>query len=136
MRTATIVIALVITVFQLGGCAFQSSIKGKVIAGNLSFVCVVDQKDERLLSPGVPDVAVESRGDVGRASGSLLAESKSDANGDFVMTFREQAPLLKNVQFSGAAEGFLPASESMMIPASDRRVLIILKKKGQPPSSR
>lgn len=122
----------------LGGCSWQTPIEGKVIEGNLSFVFVVDQNDERLKSVGLEGVDVQAQADVGKVSGSVLATAKSSRNGSFSLSFADQAPLLKPIQFGATHAGYNPARESMNIPPSDKRLLIVLKKQvdSKPPPRR
>jgi hypothetical protein len=137
MNPSLLLAPLIAFILVVGGCAVRTTVKGKVIEGNLSFVFVVDQNDERLKTVGVQGVEVESRADVGKVAGNVLASAKSDDRGNFVMTFKDQAPLMKPVQFSGTMSGFNPARESMMIPPEDKRLLIVLKKQSDsksPPS--
>ncbi len=119
---------LLIATFTLGGCSLRNAIKGRVIQGNVSFVCVVDQTDPRLQTAGVAGVAVESKADEGRDAGTVFATTQSSEDGSFTLTFKEQPSLMKPVRMSGKLAGYNPASESMMLPPADKRLLIILKK--------
>ena len=121
------------------GCKITHSIKGKVIQGNISFVGIVDQADERLKSEGLPDVDVAARADVGSVGGYMFAQAETDPKGDFDLRFKDQHMFSKPVEFSAAKEGFRPARGQMHVPSNQRRLLIILAPGGAasapPPAS-
>jgi hypothetical protein len=117
--------ALLVAVLA-SGCAQTHSVKGKVISGNLSFIAVVDQGDERLKGEGLPEAQIAVRADVGSVAGYLFGEAKSGETGDFILKFKEQNAFLKPVEFSAEKDGFQPAKGLMHIPPARRRLLIIL----------
>ncbi len=121
---------LSVALLFLGGCSWQAPMEGKVIEGNLSFVFVVDQNDERLKSDGLAGVELEALVDVGKGAGNVIAKGTSNRNGTFSMGFPDQAPLMKPIQISATLPGYSPARESMNIPPSDKRLLVVLKKQG------
>jgi len=110
----------------VSGCSQTHAIKGKVIPGNLSFVAVVDRGDERLKTEGLADATIEARADVGNVGGFLFGEAKSDAKGDFTMTFKEQGVFLKPVEFTVMKDGMQTARGTMNLPSDQRRLLIIM----------
>jgi len=125
-RACVISAAVGLWMLMLGGCSATHVIKGKVIQGNLSFVAVVDQGDERLKSAGIADVDISARADVGKVAGYLFAQGETDAKGDFSMKFKDQSLFLKPVEISASKIGFQPATGSLSLPPGDRRILIIL----------
>ena len=128
-RTALCPLICLVSSMLIGCSAANNSLRGKVIEGNINFVCIVDQHDERLKSPGLEGVTVEARGS--NAAATLFSSVKSDTNGDFTLRFGDQQQvLLKPVEFSGFKDGYSPSREVMNLPPSDRRLLIILKPGG------
>lgn len=112
-----------------GGCQQTHTVKGKVIEGNLSFVAVVDQGDERLKGGGMAEADVAARADVGSVGGYVFAQTKSDDKGNFTLKFKEQNVFLKPVEFSATKEGFQPARGQMNLPPAQHRLLIIVTPK-------
>ncbi len=121
-------LCLLAAISTLGGCAMRTAVRGRVIPGNLSFVCVVDQSDPRLKQAGIAGVTVESRSDEGRDAGVLFGATQSTEDGSFTLTFKEQPSLMKPVRMTGTMAGYNPAGESFSLPPADKRLLIILKK--------
>jgi len=122
----------------LTGCsAATNSLRGKVIEGNLSFVCLVSQSDERLKAQGIEGATVEAR--ASNSTGTLFSSVKSDQKGDFKLKFGDQqAVLLKPIEFSGAKDGYAQGHEVLNLPPSDRVLLVVLKPgaTAHPPATR
>lgn len=120
------------------GCNNASIVKGKVIPGNLNFIVLVDERDERLKSDGLADVEVTARGDIGKVAGMVLGKAKSNPKGDFSLSIKEQSVLLKPVEFSATVDGHPAARETLSIPPESRRVLVIIKRDpaSRPPPKR
>jgi hypothetical protein len=132
-----ILLVSLVSILMTGCSAATNSLRGKVIEGNLSFVCVVSQSDERLKTQGIDGATVEAR--ASNTTGTLFASTKSRNNGDFTLRFGDQqAVLLKPIEFSGAKDGYTQGHEVLNLPPSDRVLLVVLKPgaTAHPPASR
>ena len=129
MRSAIPACAAAISAILTGCGGGASTIKGKVIRGDISFLVVVEASDPRLRGDGLPGAQVQINASTSRG-GALLAESTSDARGNVSLAVRDSAALLRPAEFSAELNGYARTSSVMSIPAADKRLLVILKPGG------
>lgn len=120
-RTAALV-SLCLT-FLLTACA-PVSVKGRVIAGQLSVITAVPTGDSRLAEPGVPGIRVIA---TQKINNNRTISAVSDKNGDFRIPLKGDAGLAQNLTFSVEGEGYLPVRVDMPTPTPQQRLLIVLK---------
>ncbi len=114
----------------LGGCS-SPTIKGRVVAGEGSYIIVVPPGDERLSGPtvtGVPGASVSVIMDPGRLNRKVIASGVSDANGDIDLPIDEfGAGFLEiDVAVTARKKDHDPAEGYFRLPGSSRRVLIVM----------
>lgn len=127
---ASLLVAVFLGLFGWG-CAASPVIQGKVIEGNLSFIAVVDQSDERLQKEGLGEVSIEARTGSARGGNATLAGTDSKPDGAFTLKFKEQSVLTRPVEFVAEKAGYQPAKVEMIKPAPGRQLLIILTPVGK-----
>jgi len=116
-----------LAVLALGGCqGGPTSVKGKVIRGDISFVVAVDASDPRLKGEGLAGAEVQVTA-VSARGAALLAEGKSDANGNLKLSVRDTEALLRPAEFSAELDGYTRTSAEMSIPPGDKLILIMLR---------
>lgn len=103
-----------------------SKVEGKVIRGDISFAVSVEGSDARLKEDGLAGVEVEAFAPAERGGG-LLASTRTDSKGNFALSIKDTGALLRPVDFTANAPGYIPASGVMSVPPTDKRVLILLK---------
>ena len=120
-------VLLLVAALLLGGCA-SYKLRGKVIEGTTPGVFVVDQDNERLQTSGVPGAVVALTLDPGRLNAKRVGSDISDMNGTFAVPVGEfgAGVLEYNVRLDARLEDHEPASETLMLPGGDKRVLIVL----------
>lgn len=111
------------------GCKNVAAVQvyGKAIEGNVSFIGVVGDQDARLKGPGVPNTRVELVAQGGPIKGVTVGEAMTDAKGDFMLRLKEPDAVKHQTEFRAEAPNHLPSTGVMLIPTTDRRVLIILR---------
>lgn len=120
-RTAAL-ISLCMT-FVLTACA-PVSVKGRVIAGQLSVITSVPKGDSRLEQPGVPGIRVIA---IQKINNNRTISVVSGKNGDFRIPLKGDAGLAQNLTFSIEGEGYLPVRVDMPTPTPQQRLLVVLK---------
>ncbi len=105
------------------------TLRGKVIEGDTGYVAIVDESDARLRGRGITGVNVEIWSDPEKLNRKRVASQFSDAGGEFALPFDEAgAGLLQyDVRIVAEREGYTGTEQSMTLPSSSRRVLIIMK---------
>jgi hypothetical protein len=112
----------------LQGCTTASTyIRGKVVVGERSFIGVVEASDPRLKSVGLAEADVQVTSTSGPAAGSMIGQARTDAKGDFSIGVENQQTLIYPAQFRASGPGYAEARQTMSVPPSERRVLIILR---------
>lgn len=133
MNTLRIGIVL-LAVAAVGGCANVAAVRvpGKVVAGDVSLVGVVEESDSRLddtgAETGLAGVTVEIFGTSGDARGVSVGKAVSDKNGNFKIRLTDPDAIKSPAEFRASSPGYLPATSSMLIPPPQRRVLVVLKR--------
>lgn len=126
-------LSLLLSLFTAAGCGGSSQIRGRVVEGAIGVVAVVESKDERLKSQGIPNVAIELRGSNATTSRSL-AEGKSGADGSFRLPLSSGQSLSEQLKLSAKALGYVPTQGITFIPGEGRELLIVMKRSdGQTP---
>ncbi len=100
------------------------SVKGRVIAGQLSVITAVPTGDARLAQEGIEGVRIVA---VQQINNNRATPAVSDKNGDFKIPLKGDAGLAQNLTFSVEAEGYLPARVEMPTPTPQQRLLVVLK---------
>jgi len=130
MRRAGAWIACAGAAVVLGGCS-SPSIKGRVVAGEGSYIIVVTSSDPRLSGPGVEGVAGASVAvvmDPSRLNRKVIASGVSGPNGEFELPIDEfGAGFLEiDVAVTARKKDHSPAESYFRLPGSSRRLLIVL----------
>jgi len=130
-RRSRIALALVLGAVTTlcAACGSGYQLRGKVIEGDISFIAVVSKDDPRLDGPGIPGVTVVLVNDPNKLSKETLGTGISDGQGDFSIGaglvgagfFRYDAGV------TAERRGYEYATSQFNLPASDRRVLIMLR---------
>jgi hypothetical protein len=118
--------ALAVVVLPLAACSRGTTVSGKVIRGDVSFIGVVDPADPRLKQDGLEGAEVTARGSGTRAD-RILADTRSGKSGDFSVRIDDQEAIGRPAEFRAHLPAYADARQEMPIPASDRRLLVILK---------
>lgn len=120
---------LVAAVLLSVGCETYE-LRGRVVEGPGSIVRVVSAGDPRLepAADGVPGVRVRLTADPDWLSRRVIGSDITDAQGGFVIPVDETGAgfLEIDVLLEAGAEGYDGVSKSMLLPESERRVLIML----------
>lgn len=119
-RTACLILCLAALV---GGCA-PVTVKGRVIAGQLSVITSVPTGDARLSGPGIEGVRVVA---TQKIKNNRTIAAVTDGKGDFRIPLEGDAGLAQNLSFTVEAEGYLPARVDMPTPTPQQRLLVVLK---------
>lgn len=132
-RRCAVPIVLCVLVALLQGCA-PATISGRVIEGEVAFVAVVESGDPRLSEPGLAGVKVEASVPRGQAQGGVFARADSKRDGAFSIPVKNAGMLKYPIEISAKSDGYLPTRNQLMVPASGRKVLVILKRGVKPGS--
>jgi len=121
-------LGIVIAVFTTAGCA-SYTLKGKVIAGDISYIAVVDANDDRLAGPGLAGVSVTMETDPGKLNHDQVGDTVSGSNGDFSIPVQKLGAgiLIYDVGVEARRKGYEGVSQMFRLPPSSRRVLIMLR---------
>jgi len=113
----------------LSGCS-PYALRGKVVpsANKLSAIVVVEADDPRLDWPGMGTTRIRATIDPDRLSRQDAGQTQADFDGWFSLPIDQAgAGLLEyDVLIVGQLKGYASASQKMSLPASDKRVLILL----------
>jgi hypothetical protein len=122
-------VAIAFLAASLGGCNNVAAVRvnGKVIAGDISLITAVGDSDKRLSGPGIAGAKVEIIGKIGDAAGNTVGEATSDPMGNFQLVLKTPDAVKAPAEFRVTAPGRLPAEAIMLIPPTDRRVLVVLR---------
>jgi hypothetical protein len=112
-----------------GACSSSTTVSGKAIRGDLSFIGVVDAADPRLAQEGLADVELNARG-VEARSDRILTDGRSGSNGDFILRIDDPDAVSYPAMVHAHLDGFADARQGLSIPPKDRRLLVILKPLG------
>jgi len=125
-------IVLGVLAFALGGCGGVSAVRveGKAIEGSVSFIAAVPANDPRLIGPGIEGVKVEIVSKVGNTQNSVVGSATSGKDGAFNVRLGDPNAVKASAEFRAAATGYLPSTNTLLIPPPDMRVLVILKRSG------
>lgn len=112
----------------LPGCAGYT-LRGRVIAGDVSYVAVVEASDPRLAAPGLAGAEVDLVSDPDRARRKRIASGVTDGAGEFSLPVAETGAGFLNydVALSVRREGYATAQNVFLLPSGSKRVLVILK---------
>lgn len=127
-------LTLVLAAAVLPACANVAAVRvpGKVVAGDVSFIGVVNEGDSRLdaasKDTAVAGAVVEITGTAGNVKGVNVGKATSDANGNFTIRLTDQDAVKGPASFRATAPEYLAAEATMLIPPSQRRVLVVLKR--------
>ena len=112
----------------LSGCAGYT-LDGKVVAGPVSSISIVDRDDPRFLEPGLRGVTLEAMIDPDQLSREHGGSAYSDGSGEFSMPISQFGAgfLEYDVRLVAQATGYKPASKTFPLPADGRRLLITLE---------
>lgn len=118
---------LALVAVALSGCS-PYSLKGKVIAGDISYIAIVEADDPRLADPGLAGARLRLETDPGRISRDVVGEAVSGAGGAFTMPFSKAGArvLMYDVGMTVRREGYSPATIQFKLPPSNKRMLVIL----------
>ncbi len=118
------------------GCGGVSAIRveGKAIEGNVSFIAAVPANDPRLKGPGVEGAKIELVSKVGQTQGSVVGSGTSIKEGNFSVRLTDPNAVKAPADVRATCAGYLPATNSLLIPSSDMRLLVILKRAGGGPA--
>ncbi|MCA9298879.1 MAG: carboxypeptidase regulatory-like domain-containing protein [Phycisphaerales bacterium] len=105
----------------LVGCS-SGTIRGKVIAGDISIAVVVEEDDERLEAPGLAATDIRV---VTADRGAPIAKVVSDENGEF--SFPAAVPS-DRLRVAARVDGYAPADQTFHYMQKSSRLLIILEK--------
>ena len=118
--------ALALVLLSLAACSRAMTVSGKVIRGDVSFIGAVDPADPRLKQEGLEGAEVSARGSGVRAN-RILADTRSGKAGDFTVRIEDQEAMGYPAEFRAHLPAYADAVQPMPIPASDRRLLVVLK---------
>jgi len=121
-------VMLLTAALPLIGCK-SYELRGRVIAGDISYVAVVDADDPRLEEgAGLAGAQLRLETDPGRLSRDVVGETVSRADGAFTMPFNKVGGgvLMYDVGITARREGYTPVEHQFKLPPSSRRLLIIL----------
>lgn len=105
------------------GCS-PVTVKGKVIAGNLSVITAVATTDSRLEGEGVGGATISA---VQEARSTVTLTAVSDEEGVFAIPLKGDSALGQAMSFQVEAEGYLPARVTMPTPTPNESLLVVLK---------
>ncbi|HEB60267.1 MAG TPA: hypothetical protein ENJ06_00420 [Phycisphaeraceae bacterium] len=109
------------------GC--QPMIRGKVIAGDVNFIALVDADDSRLEQPGLSDVNISFTSDPDSLGRKDLGSVVSDGTGGFTFTVNLPAAGLAKYELAALARhpGYMPTRGKFILPGDEKRLLIYMK---------
>jgi hypothetical protein len=109
------------------GCK-SYKLQGKVIAGDISYVAVVDADDPRLQEVGIAGAELRLETDPSRLSRDVVGETVSGPDGAFTMPFNKVGGgvLMYDVGLTARRPGYSPAVHQFKLPPPSRRLLIML----------
>ncbi len=118
-------LVLLASLVVLAGCT-SGGLRGKVIAGDTSFVVVASGGDARLGTGGLKGARVVAHvvRDGLRRSRS---EVRTDKNGWFEANVGNMSALADKIELEVTLPGHVPARGRIDLPAPDRSVLVLLK---------
>jgi len=120
----------------LAGCS-PYQLRGKVIAGDISYIAVVDADDPRLEGPGVSGAALRLQTDPERLNRKTIGTSVSGADGGFTIPVMEVGAgvLIYDIGLRVRHDGYIPVEQFFRMPSSSKRVLVMLQSGKAPPDT-
>ncbi len=123
-RSFVTAVAVLVGSCVLGGC-HASALRGKVIAGDVSFVGVVDATDQRLQNQGIPQATVRATRTRGEQLGIV---GRSDKEGGFTLKLPTASWVKEPLAIDVSRDGYMPARSARQVPPDDKRLLVVLKR--------
>jgi hypothetical protein len=110
------------------GCT-SYSLQGKVIAGDISYVAVVDASDERLSGPGLVGASLALETDPGKLKREHVGDAVSSSDGSFSIRVNRPGAglLIYDVGIRVQRNGYEGVQQIFRLPSSGKRVLVILR---------
>jgi len=136
MMTRALLAVLLFAAIALGGCS-DYQLRGRVVAGDASYIAIVDADDPALREgSGVGGATVSIATDPDRLSRKEAGTSVSLPDGSFSTTFTEPGGglLLYDVGIRVTRAGFVPAELFSELPDRSKRLLVVLAP-GRAPAS-
>lgn len=120
--------SVLVLLSAMSGCAGYT-LDGKVVAGPVSSISVVDADDPRFAEPGLGGVTIEAMIDPDRLSREHGGTAYSDGGGGFSLPIDQfgAGVLEYDVRLVAQANGFKPAVKTFRLPGDSRRLLITLQ---------
>lgn len=119
---------LALLALTLGGCG-SYSLKGRVIAGDVSYIAVVDADDPAMESAGgVAGAMVTLSNDPDRLSREVVGTGVSGQDGEFSVPFDKIGGgfLEYDVGVRVRRPGYRDAEHYFLLPGSGKRLLVVL----------
>jgi hypothetical protein len=130
--------ALLALATLIAGCA-DYRLQGRVIAGDASYIAIVDADDPSLTQGrGLPGATVTITTDPERLSREQAGSGVTRPDGSFAVEFTEPGGgfLLYDVGVRVTRPGYAPAELFLELPKSSRRLLVVLAPGREPPGAR
>ncbi|MFG0307326.1 MAG: hypothetical protein ACF8Q5_14055 [Phycisphaerales bacterium JB040] len=109
--------ALAVLLATLSGCA-NTTIKGRVIPGEIGRVLIVPISDERMEEPGVADAEVTIR------QGGVLAKGKTTGDGGFSFSVRDDTMRSGPIQVLVEGDSIFRVQNQVQIPSDGQAILV------------
>jgi hypothetical protein len=110
------------------GCT-SYSLQGKVIAGDISYIAVVDASDERFNGPGLVGASLSLETDPGKLKREHVGDAVSSSDGWFSIRVNRPGAglLIYDVGIRVQRNGYEGVQQIFRLPSSGKRVLVILR---------
>ncbi len=124
----TPLVVLAVMAAGLGGCSGYT-MKGKVVAGDISYAAIVDADDPRLEGPGIASAMISLETDPDKLSREPVGDAVSDTAGNFSISVRRPGAgiLIYDVGMQVRRKGYEGVSQTFRLPPQGKRILITLR---------
>jgi len=111
----------------VSGCS-PYALKGRVIAGDISYITIVERDDPRLSEAGIPGVRLAIMSDPLKPNRKSISNNLSDQSGNIELRVDEIGAgfLEYEVALFANREGFKRSEGFFNLPPSGKRVLVVM----------
>ena len=117
MRRITAALLLLVSLPTLAACT-STTVKGRVVVGDLSQIIRVPETDDRLDADGIDEIVVEV------SQGGILGDNTTDNNGDFSISIPDQSLQSGRIRVRAEGETIFRVDKLVDLPRPGEALLI------------
>ncbi len=127
IRRIAVAAALLVSLLVLPACSTMK-VTGRVVAGEISHVGVVDGSDSRLKTAGLDGIEVSIARTGGSGSSSVIARAVTTGGGHFSMKVDPNAWPTDRVRVRATGDDYATARGLVFLPRKGQQLLILMER--------